>query len=412
MAAHPPPLRRALAGLAGGLLMAAATGHAHQDGVSPWPEEAGLRLGASAAVGHLDARHPLPAARQAGVLGLGDTPSDLRGWHLEHATVDVGVRVHPRLAATVAMGWHGKDAAHVEAAWAEFRPMGDSALAVGAGRRRVPLGTPLATAGHFDRFGQMPLAKRAAFNGDWIEDGVNLSWRPHDQAVGGMRIEAVDVGLWRGRRFPGSEDAPWAPLIHLRAGWQDLAVDAFATRIRARGRGAYVQGSRNGHAHAAPACNTSLQEVVCMDGPVDLLGASAFWQTPLPGLSLTAAGVMRRERGDLYSMNGSTRYRGRIHGGWVEAAWQFRPHWEAAIRQEWLRARNALDGPGALLVARDAGLLPNTPSRRLAAMVGWQPHEAIRLAAEVGQERLDGRDNRFVGLRLLWTPGTLAERHW
>lgn len=411
MATDLPRYRRTLASLICGLLWT-AMGHAHEAGPAAWPDTPGLRLGASAAVGYLDARHPMPATRLGGVLGLGDRPSDLRGWHLEHATVDLSARVHPLMAASFAAGWHGKDPGHVEAAWAELRPRVGSALSLGVGRQRVTLGTTLTMAGHFDRFGQMPLVKRAAFNGDWIEDGVNLGWRPFDMLFDAILIESVDLGLWRGRRFPGSEDAGWAPLIHLRAGWRDITVDAFATRIRARKRGAYVEQANSGHVHAAPECTTSLRGVVCMDGPVDLFGGSASWQTPLPGLTLTAAGVARREHGDLYSINGNTRYRGRVHGGWLDAAWQFHPKWMVAVRQEWLRARNAVDGPGALLVARDANLLPNTPSRRLAAMVGYQPHPDIKLSVEAGHEKVNGQDNHYVGLRLMWSASTATDIRW
>ena len=49
--------------------------------------------------------------------------------------------------------------------------------------------------GHFDRFGQMPLAKRSALNGDWIDDGVNLRWQPHLDGGWGC-LDTIEIGGW------------------------------------------------------------------------------------------------------------------------------------------------------------------------------------------------------------------------
>ena len=393
------------------LLLAANHCQAHLAGEGAIPESPGLRIGASAAAAWLDADDAVPAPRLTGVSGLGDTPEDQRGGRLEHATVDLGLRLHPRLGMALAIGWHDGEPAHVEAAWIELRRQADAELVLGAGRNRVPIGAPLRTAGHFDRFAHMPLVKRASFNGDWIEDGINVSWRPHLDAPWGW-LQSIDVGLWRADRFPGSEDAPWAPVVHMGAAWSDIELDAFYSHIRPRRRGAYVQRAGSGHVHTAPRCDTSLRDITCMDGTVDLLGASLAWETPVPGLRVTGAALMRHERGDLYSQNGSTRYEGRSHGGWVEAVWQPGARWDLGVRQEWLTGTNRLAGPGAALVAADAGLSPNHPARRSAAMVGWRPVESLLLTFEIGQEQIDGRSNRYLGARLLWAPETLFERSW
>ncbi len=416
--AHPlsPPYRRYCRSTplaAAALLCLAASAPspalAHEAGDAAIPAEPGLQVDAAAAVDYLHAPRPVPAPRLTGVLGLGDTPADQRGWALEHATLGAGWRLAPQLGAAIALGKHGGERAHVEAAWVEARPAADSTYALGAGRNRMPLGPVIGEAGHLDRYGQMPLVKRAAFNGDWIEDGVNWAWRPHAEGAFAW-LQAVDAGLWRARRFPGSEDAAWAPTVHARAGWQAWGgweADAFYSRLKPRGRGAYVQRANSGHIHTAPQCSASLRDISCFDGTVDLMGASARWATPLRGLSLTAAGVLRRERGSLYSQNGDTRYGGRTRGGWLEALWQPAAQWEAGVRQEWLRSANGVAGPGAVLVAADANLLPNAPSRRFMAMLGWRPHPGWLLALEAGRERIAGKGQNLVALRVLYVPGPL-----
>jgi hypothetical protein len=375
------------------------------------PEEPGGRISAAIATAWFGSSRPVPAPRLTGILGMGDTPDDQRGWRLEHGTVAAGIRASSSLGAVLALGWHDGEPAHVEAAWLELRESPGSSLAIGVGRNRIPLGTPIADAGHFDHYGQTPLAKRAAFSGDWIGDGVSLSWRPHFEDTFSW-VDQVDLGVWDARRFPGSESASLAAVLRLRASWGAIAVDGFYAHLRARGRGAYVQRTNSGHVHTAPRCNSSLRDITCFDGDVDLFGASIEWDTPLEGLDLAAAGVLRREDGGLYSQNGDTRYRGRSSGGWLDVLWRPSDRWVVGLRQEWLRGEHRLSGPGAALVAADAGLLPNAASRRLTAMAGWQLAANWRASIEAGRERIAGGSATVIGLRLLWTPDSLVQWNW
>lgn len=414
------------------------------------PDAPGLAITAAAAGGWWHGDSPSPARRLAGVTSPGDRPTEQRGWQLEHGTVGAGLRWTRSVAARVAVGWHGDGHPHVEAAWLQFdfaepfaaagrvgpanaanastdiasdesagKAVGDNgeverAWSIGAGRSRVPLGATVERAGHFDRYSAMPLAKRAAFNGDWIEDGVNLRWARHDDA--GPRwlraLEAVDLGLWRARRFPGANAGPIAPLLHLRARFAPVTVDGFATRMRPDDRGGFVAGEDGAHSHSVPTCDGSLVEVVCFRGRVDLIGASANWATPISGLTIDAAAIVRRERGDLSSANGSARYRGRSHGGWIDLTWSPSGRWETGLRHEWLSARNALVGTGATRVAGDAALLPYRPSWRTVAMVGHRPHRDWRIGVEAGRESIGERASTLVALRLAWMPAPWALAAW
>lgn len=421
------PLVCGLAVSAAGWPERAAVAHP-ADGLAP--ADPGLAVGLSAAGGWWRADEPLPAVRLPGVTGTGERPEDGRGWALEHATVGAGLRWTRNVAASVAVGWHGDGEHHVETAWLQldlddplartgdegdrFADSDQRSVTLGAGRHRVPIGATLERAGHFDRYSQMPLAKRAAFNGDWIEDGLNLRWTPHagDGRPGLRWLEAIDLGLWRARRFPGGHDGPMAPLLHARVRLGSLAVDGFFTRMKPDGRGSFVGRDDAGHTHSAPRCDSALDEVACFGGRVDLFGASANWTTPIRGVTVDVAALVRRERGELFSGNGSTRYRGRSQGGWVDLTWAPLERWEAGLRHEWLRASNAVAGIGATRVAADAGILPYRPSRRTVAMVGFRAHRDWRVGIEAGRESIGERGSSLVALRLAWLPSPWTLASW
>jgi hypothetical protein len=71
-------------------------------------------------------------------------------------------------------------------------------LDVRLGRDTVRMGGMIDGAGHFDRFSQAPLIKRAVFDDAWIDDGGAIAWRRPD--ADGVR--ALELGVWRGRAFP------------------------------------------------------------------------------------------------------------------------------------------------------------------------------------------------------------------
>ncbi len=404
----PAPVgRRALFVLAFVIAIVASPARSHE--VDKWiPEDRGVAFGAALSGGWLHGSRPLPAPRLGGVTSPGDMPRDGRGWRVEHATAGLGIRLSPWLSGAFAAGIHDGDPAHVEAAWLQASWQGPSAdhgerdLALGLGRNRVPTGSVIETAGHLDRFSQMPLAKRSAFNGQWIEDGISMKWRPHPAAFGWL--QTVDVGLWRGRRFPGAQDGSPIPLLHLRAGFGPIAVDGFVSRLRPEGRGAFIQRQGQGHVHAPPRCDRDLRGFVCFDGTVDLAGASLEWTLPVPGLRLVGAAIHRRERGLLTSPDGDTRYRGRSTGGWIDLIWAPGRRWELGTRHEWLTANHRLQGIGATRVASQAGLLPYEPSRRTMLLVAYRVSPDLRVGVEGGRESVAGSHATVLGLRLLWTP--------
>lgn len=351
---------------------------------------------------------PLPARDVPGVLDMGNTPEDQRHGYLEHAMLSVGVRLHATLGASLGVGKHGTDPWHIENAWLEWRPQCNAEWSLGAGRNRVPVGQIIDVGGHLDVFAQTPLAKRAVFEGDWVEDGLNLNWQPHRHGWL-WHIQRVDFGVWNAQRFPGSENVSLAPVLRIRAdAGAHIVVDGFISRIRANARGSHIQRPEVGHSHAAPDCGTSLVQVTCFDGDVNLLGISLDWQTPIPQIQLQAAALWRHEKGSLYGQSSTTAYQGRTQGGWTQMQWQPATRWNLALRHEWLRANHRLQGSGASLLAREAGLQPNHPARRTTAALAWQPWRDWSVSLEAGRERHSTRDNNFYGIRLQWLPQALV----
>lgn len=406
-------LQHLLLGAAALLGMAIGSAQAHELGAKALPETTGLRLGGALALSQAQADEAWPALKLPGILSNGETPVDRRGGALEHATLDAGLRLGQHFGAVLAVGWHDSDPAHVEAAWLQGEwAAGQDQLLLGLGRNRLPMGRLLEGGGHFDRFATMPLAKRAVLGGDWIDDGISLRWqRSHEGFF--EALETLDLGVWRARSFPGGAAGSVAPAAHARLVWGDLSLDGFAALLRPEMRGAHVQDSRAAHTHAQPDCSGSLSGIFCFDGRSEVLSGSLAWLLPTQAdLRLELAGLLRRDRGQLYSINGASDYRGTTGGGWLDLIWQVTPKAGLALRGETLRGVQTLEGSSALLLARDAGLLGSTRIWRAAATASYAPWPALRLSAEAGSDRQGSRSNTFTLLRLVWTPDEFWSRSW
>jgi len=406
------------AAVAAAAWLGGAPAAAHELQADALPPEPGWRLGAAAAVVAPGADARWPQAAWPGVLVNGSAPRDQRrGLRLEHATLDAALRL-PALRAHeiglhLAAGWHDRETAHLEAARLVLRrPLGDDQLQLVLGRDTVPLGATLTAAGHFDRFSQPPVAKRALLNDQWIDDGATLSWLGHaDQG-----LQRIGLGLWRGRSFPGGAGGPIAASLQAEAAWQAWRFEAAVAHWAPTGRGAAAQTLGNiGHVHGSLDCRRSLQQRVCFDGEVTLLGAAARWQSADGRWQLGAAGLAKRERGSLASTNALADLRGDLAGAWADAAWLPRPGWVLAARAERLQNRHALTGAGAGQLARDAGLLGAAPVERFSLAVLNQPFARWpqwQWALEAGTEQSGAGRASHLALRLVWRDQALWAGRW
>ncbi len=396
-----------------------ALAHGDADDDAPTP---GWQL--TTAVRQLHANATLPSQALSGYLVRGDAGVDPRGRQLEHGAVAATVQAFDGWLLHGELSRHGADPAHLEAAWAgrSAGTLAGQPMSLRIGRQMPAMGAVWTSAGHVDRFGLMPLAKQAATDGDWIDDGAQLSWRPAMHTPLGMLSQQADVSLWQGHSFPGSRDTAGVPRLHWGASldsatgqWQ---LDAFAARAQVDGRGARLNLNGRGHSHVAPVCDASLSNVVCFSGRSVLAGWSLQWSGEglhplLAPLSVSAGVLQRRERGELSSVNGLVDDHSLTSGQLLQAWWAGPV--ELGWRSERLMSRHTLTGMGAGAVAQDAGLTGYAPIRRHAVALAWPlpsgwlgwvrrgpVNEAgARVSVESGQERQGTQAARFTTLRLV-----------
>lgn len=384
---------------------------AHEPGAGSLPDQPGWQLGAAAAVVAPAADERWPTASWPGVLVLGSAPRDQRkGIRLEHATLDLAARVDSRVGARLAFGWHDRDRAHVEAAvvQGDFE-LGADELRLQLGRDTVRLGGVIDGAGHFDTFSLPPLAKRAVLNDQWIDDGISAQWR----RPGADGLRSLDVGLWRGRSFPGGAAGPAVPSVHLHGGWGHVDAHLAVARLQPRARGAAAQmAGATGHVHGSLDCRASLQQRVCFDGTVDLLAGSLQWEPEDSAWSFSVAGLMRRERGALYAAAAEANYRSTVGGAWADVRWQLRPAWLLAARAERLTAENRLEGFGTSGLASAAGLSGARPVERVTLVLQREFNKTLSLSIEAGHERHGAGQVSHVALRAVWRNPELFARTW
>ena len=363
------------------------------------PEEPGWRLGAALALANIGASQALPSQRMAGYLLRGDAGVDRRASNLEHGVLEVGWRLNSQWSAYAAAGKHDSDPVHSEAAWVRYEssPGDAQGYTLQAGRMRPQMGPVMTQAGHLDKFTLMPLARRVTLDGDWMDDGLQLSARREWGEWTGL----ADAGLWRGQKFPGSASGSVAPSLHLGLERGDWRGDVFAVAFSPDGRGALAQSSNGAHTHNAPDCSTLKTGVLCFAGHTSVVGSSLQWQSHEWPVTVQGAAWLRQDDGTLRSVNGQAQHQASYTGGWLQALWQVRPHWELGLRSERIQTRLSLDGAGASLLAQEAALLGSAPLSRNTAMLAWHLSPQAALSVEAGREQQGGTQVNFTALRLV-----------
>lgn len=407
-----PQARHARAwAVAGGLVWALSAVQAHEVTHDPLPAQPGYQVDTAVAVVLPAADGRWPTAGWSGVLLSGVAPPDQRkGLRLEHATLGLAMRLNQHLGLVVTGGWHDRDRAHTEEAALHARwAIGDGELALRAGRATVGLGPAVDGAGHFDRFSQAPLAKRAVLNGPWIDDGVAVGWRGAD----GDGLRSVELGLWRGRSFPGGPAGPVAPSLQVQAGWGAWAAQLAAAHLEPQARGSAASGLGGvGHVHGSLDCRVSLLQRVCVDGQVDVVGASLQWRPEQGPWQASVTGLLRDERGALYTGSGEAQLRSRVAGGWADVWWQAQGPWSAALRWERLVPQARLEGLGTAALASAAGLADARPVNRLSGALQWQALPQLVLSVEAGHERQADSRVSHLGVRAVWRSERLLSGRW
>ncbi|HLO93201.1 MAG TPA: hypothetical protein VK195_02695 [Burkholderiaceae bacterium] len=362
----------------------------------------GWRLAASAAVLAPWSTQDWPAPSWPGVLVRGAQPPAQNGrLALEHATLDASLRLDGSWAVQATLGGHDREPAHWETARVAGRwSLGRGEVRASLGRDTVRAGPVIDQAGHYDELSQTPIAKLASTDGAWTDDGLRLGWH---EVSGSDGLNAIELGLWRGRSFPGGAGGPAALTMHLQGRWHHLEANLLAGHFEPEGRGAAAHSAAGGgHSHGALDCRRSLQQRVCFEGRVDLLQGSLAWSTHDQRWQLRGALLAKRETGALASTSAAAGWQSTQWGGWADVRGPLRTGLRWLLRVEGLRSDQELAGPGAATLARAAGLEGAVhPWRSTFGLIqslpqGWQ------LSGELGRERNGLGRNDFAVLRLVW----------
>ncbi|MFN3631100.1 MAG: hypothetical protein ACK4XK_13765, partial [Casimicrobiaceae bacterium] len=243
----------------------------------------------------------LPSQRLDGVLLRGDRGIDPEGTKIEYAAAALAWRVTEAWGAYAAATAHDRDPVHLDSLWLRWHSYSaaDSAWWITLGRQGMAAGPVISPAGYAGRYAFAPLAQRMAFDQELGDDGVQFGWR--DSRLG-LDL-ALDLGVWRGRRFPGSREGNGerpALSVHAGARQEAWSIDAALLGFEPRQRGVNTSPALD-HSHKPPPCLPARRDVLCFDGRVLLAGGSLRWTgtemaTPWP-VTLTAAGWLRDERG-------------------------------------------------------------------------------------------------------------------
>ena len=414
--AHAAPVWWAVALRVVTLLALPQVAAAHGGPEDSLPLSPGLRVGAGLVLGWTTSGEPWPEPRLQGVLQTGQSQEDQRhALVLQQAALDLGWRWTRHLGVQWRLSSHDGGEAHTDVARLEANTaVAGGELRARLGRQDVALGTLLDDAGTFDGFAQQPLAKSATLlDGSWTDDGLELQWRrPAERGV-----QAVALGVWRARAFPGGPQGPVAPSLRLEAGWGHLSAQLFGAWLQPQSRGAQAFSASGGHSHGVPDCSVSTLNRVCFDGRSRLLGLALGHDGGLDGrLRLRLAGMMRREDGTLSSTSAAAALRSRVSGVWADAFWRAPGawgHWQLAGRLEQLVPRNTLQGANPAVLAEGAGLLASPTVRRQTLAVGYDGWRVLGrpglvLWAELGRQQAGPETAQtWAGLRLLWQDAVL-----
>jgi hypothetical protein len=387
-------------------MMCSLGAHAHETA----PEDGhALRPILTAGVRYLDAEAAWPAARLPGVLESGNLAAWETGLAEDYA--DIGLQADWRQWRALVKGsWHGPDGGNdfaVEQAWlrGHFEPAEGMKLAVRGGRMLVPFGRLNQEHAHNQDFGVQPLIFRAVTGEGWRDDGLEARW------TGGTGWFAGG-GVYAGDSFPGANaSGPGAWMVN--AGWERDTTMLMLSIARLEADGRPTRSARViGHSHGQAVCHAPVANEVCLEGESLLGSVAVAWSSGQWPVAVAGEAWAKRETGDLFSPGGNTDYVGTLEGGWLTATWRFHPGWQALLRGEGMTASHDLNGPGAALVATDAGLgNADHALSRLGAGLTWQPDAVQRISLELHREDTGNADNRVLLARYQVDLGALLGKH-
>ncbi len=337
-----------------------------------------------------------------------------RGFSLAESELGLSASIDPwwRGAATFAL--HGDNSVSVEEAFVQTTAMGRG-LSLKAGRFLSDIGYLNSQHAHAWDFVDNPLAYQAFLGTQYGDDGVQLTWlAPLDQY---LRLGAE---LGRGRSFPGSDSgrngAGMTALTlrtggdigashNWRAGLSVLSAKANEQLLQANNaQGQTVSDAFNGRTRVW------VIDAVWKWAPQGNATRTNFklqgeWLRSLRSGSLVADGGTAPDGGATPPLaNAATAYRATSSGGYVQAVYQFMPHWRVGLRTE--RLSPAVSDAG--LNTASLGSSRYRPTRQ-SLMLDFSASEFSRLRLQLTHDRSrQGLPDRQISLQYQMSLGAHA----
>ena len=251
-------------------------------------------------------------------------------------------------------------------------------------------------------FSDAPLAYKAFFGYRLQNDGVQLRWVAPTPLFFELGAEAANGGKFPGAERKANGAGLWTAFAHLGGDIGDSSawrVGLSHVRAQPRERGFEDNGVNNTFSGRS---QTWIADFVYKWAP----NGNATERY----LKLQGEYLQRRETGELsYNLDAdgvaaaSSAARFRQSGSYLQAVYQFMPHWRVGVRGDWLRSGTA--DLGGLNPARLPILAGYNPTRQT-AMVDWSPSEFSRLRLQLARDKSrDGEADNQVWLQYVMSLG-------
>ena len=255
-------------------------------------------------------------------------------------------------------------------------------------------------------FSDAPLAYKAFFGYRLQNDGVQLRWVAPTELFLELGAEAANGGKFPGAERNANGAGLWTAFAHLGGDiGESSAWQVGLSHVRANPR---ARGFEDGADHATGA---ALQH--SFSGSSQTWIADFVYKWAPNGnsreryLKVQGEYLWRRETGELaYDVGGAgvaSDARFRQSGGYLQAVYQFMPHWRVGVRGDWLRSGTADLGT---LGSADLPILGAYNPSRQTAMVDWSPSEFSRLRLQLARDKSrNGEADNQVWLQYVMSLG-------
>ena len=236
-------------------------------------------------------------------------------------------------------------------------------------------------------FSDAPLAYKAFFGYRLQNDGLQLRWVAPTDLFLEFGAEAANGGKFPGAERKANGAGLWTAFAHLGGDIGDSSawrVGLSHVRAQPRERGFEAENGTGSLVNNA------------FSGRSQTWVADFIYKWAPNGnakeryLKLQGEYLWRRESGELaYNITDAgaettSDARFRQSGGYLQAVYQFMPHWRVGVRGDWLRSGTA--SLGTLGSAELPILAAHNPTRQT-AMVDWSPSEFSRLRLQLARDK-------------------------